>query len=551
MGDAPARRPRLAMLALPGLDHFVQELAAALAEAGGPETRLFLHRDAATLEAALAWADAPARDAIWFEFCWPPFPALIAATDFGGRRVLMRLHRVEAFDTNHAATAPWHKVDDAILVAEDLKRRLLEVAPAIEATTRLHVVHNGLDLARFRPAAAPDPFRIGWCGWLNLRKNPSLALEVLYRLRARDPRWQLHMATRGAEPVALESFAHLARRMGVAGAIHVQEGVPQSAMPEWHARNAVLLSTSLHESFGYAIAEAASVGCDLAVLDFPAAGEFWPEAVRFGTAEEAVRLIEVARPHRWRDWVAARYGLDRQVAALLDILAPPPGATAGERTVPVAHGAWRGRFPLRDSGDHVQRSIAATGRFYEAALLEDLRGRLPPGAVFLDIGANVGNHALFAAGVCGARVVACEPAPALAEHCAATLALNGLSDRMELHRCGLGAAPGRAALLPGPPGNAGMTRLAPAPEGEVEVTTLDALAERLEAPPAVIKVDVEGMESEVLRGGLRTFGRCRPALYVETATAAFFLEVEEVLAPLGYAPVARFNATPTWLFLPG
>lgn len=561
MQDASSRSrpPRLAVLQLRGLDHFLPDLVAGLAASRAVEPRRFTVTGPAVVAEALAWADDPARDALWFEFCWPPFPEIIARTDLGGRRVIMRVHRIEAYGSNHAAAAPWHLIDDAIVVGEDMAARLLRAAPALPATTRLHVVHNGLDLARHPPAAAPDLFRIGWCGWLSLHKNPTLALEILHRLRTLDDRYTLHLSTRGGEAVAVDSFAHLARRMGIEQAIHVTEGIPPHAMPGWHARNGVLLSTSVYESFGYAIAEAAAVGCDLAVLDNTAAAEFWPEAVRFATVEEAVRLIRAARPHRWRGLVEARFGLDRQVGAVLALLADRPAPAPAlapalaprERLVPIAHGGWRGVFPLRDPADHIQQVLLSTGAFYEAAMLEDLRTRLQPGELFVDVGANIGNHALFAAGVCGARVLAFEPSPALAEHCAATLAANGLAGALELRRAGVAEAAGTARLRPGPGGNAGQTSLDPG-EGEVPLVRLDDVLDGAlgSQAPAVVKVDVEGMEEAVLRGARGLLGRHRPALYVEAATEAAFAAVQALLRPLGYRAEARFNHTPTWLFLP-
>lgn len=548
-GKVIQRKGRVAFLLLPGLDHFAHELVSALSN-DALDVRSFYVLKPDDLADALAWADDPARDAVWFEFCWPPFPELIARTEFAGRRVVMRVHRIEAYGAEHAARAPWHKIDDVIVVGQDMARRLRSAAPAMERTTRLHVVHNGLDLARYAPAAAPDMFRIGWCGWMSLHKNPNLALEVLHRLHAEDPRYSLHVATKGGEPVAVDSFVHLTRRMGLSASVHVEQGISQASMPDWHARNGVLLSTSVYESFGYAIAEAGAVGCDLAVLDNAAAAEFWPDPMRFGTVDEAVQIIRAAHPHRWRSHVAEHFSLERQVDGVRALLIASRTRRVHEQTVPIGHGGWHGRFLVRDRDDHVQRVVIASGRFYEAEMLEDLRGRLAPGDVFVDVGANVGNHAVFAACVCQARVVAFEPSPALADHCDANLRLNGAQDRAMLIRHGIGATSGQARLVPGPAGNAGMTRLDTSDRtGEVEIMTLDDVLGAVEATPVAIKVDVEGMEIDVLRGAEQTLRTCHPALYVEAAEPAAFEAVAAWLHPLGYEPMARFNATPTYLFL--
>ncbi len=546
MRDRVCRLPRVAFVLLRGLDHFARELVAALAGSGRMEARAFyIDPRSRDLGPALAWADA-AADTIWFEFCWPPFPEMMAAAEFGERRVVVRVHRIEAYGTEHATRAPWHKVDDVIVVGADMARRLDAAAPGLRATTRLRVVHNGIDLGRYMPATAADPFRIGWCGRVSLHKNPNLALEVLHRLRGIDRRYELHVAAQGGEPVAIDSFVHLGRRMGLEPAVHIVQDIPQHAMPAWHACNGALLSTSVYESFGYAIAEAAAVGCDLAVLDNTAAAEFWPAAMRFGAVDEAVEIIRNARPHRWRAHVAERFGLERQVGAVCDLLlARVRRKPTGETVVALSHGGWRGQFIVRDGQDHIQRVIAGTGGFYEAEMLEDLRERLAPGGLFVDVGANIGNHALFAAAVCGARVLAFEPSPKLAEHCAANLDANGVGERATVFRLGVGSCKGRARLRPGPAGNAGMTRLE-AGQGEVEVVRLDDVLEGMS--PAAIKVDVEGMEAAVLLGAQETILRTRPVLYVETATAEELAAVQAVLSPLGYEAVARFNAMPTWRF---
>lgn len=321
--DELPRRPRLAFLLLRSLDHFAHELVAGLPDVTGWEVRSFHITEPADLDNALAWANCPNLDALWFEFCWPPFPQLIARTDFGGRRVIVRVHRIEAMETTYVAQTPWHKVRDVIVVSTDMAERVRRAAPKLEQTTRLHLVHNGISPERFSSLQTWNRFRIGWCGLMTLRKNPTLALQVLFALRAIDPRYHLHICSNGGETLATESFYHLVHRLDLRDAVHVDGTLPQHAMPSWHACNGVLLHTSLHESFGYAIAEAAATGCDLAVLDYPGVGEFWPKATRYGTVEEAVRLICNAAPHQWREYTTQRFSLARQIAAAAAMLRSP------------------------------------------------------------------------------------------------------------------------------------------------------------------------------------------------------------------------------------
>jgi hypothetical protein len=89
-------------------------------------------------------------------------------------------------------------------------------------------------------------------------------------------------------------------------------------------------------------------------------------------------------------------------------------------------------------------------------------------------------------------------------------------------------------------GNAGLLHA----EGvEVPVVTLDAFCRQNSvARLDFIKVDVEGMELEVFRGGQRVLSEMRPALYFETIApfAEFrgfdiFGEIERLLRGHGYA----------------
>ncbi len=324
------RLPRLAIAVLPGLDHFVPDLAAALNATGRVEARVFPVTSLADVGPMLLWADCPASDAIWFEFCWPPFPAFLKATDFGGRRVIVRIHRIEAYGTDHVAHTDWSRVNDVVVVGQDMARRAREAAPEIGFACRLHVIHNGLDLTAFAPGDSFDRTRIGWCGWFSLHKNPLLALEILHRLRRLDERYRLCVSTKGGELVVMDAFRHLARRLDLSDAISFDGAIGRHLpMAAWHRRNGVLLSTSVYESFGYAIAEAAACGCDIAILDNTAAAEFWPGASRFASVEQAVAIIAGARPNRWRALVEQNYDVGRQAHVVADLMTAPLADNSG------------------------------------------------------------------------------------------------------------------------------------------------------------------------------------------------------------------------------
>jgi glycosyltransferase involved in cell wall biosynthesis len=263
---------------------------------------------------AQAIADA---DIVWLEWCWDH---AVWATNPGvlaGRPCILRLHSIEALQTDFPNRVDWTQVHRLVLVGGDIADLLASRFPAIAAAVPMVRIANGIDLARFAPGT-PDRFRIGWVGHVEPKKNPMLLLHIAQRLRQLDPRYTFHAAGAFTD---LRTLRYLERQIA---ALDLGDAVrfdgPVTDMPTWYADKGVLLSTSLYESFGMAIGEAMAVGAFPVVHGFPGAELLWPEECLFAAIDDAVALIRSARPGLYRDWVADRYGLDRQEAAVLRLL---------------------------------------------------------------------------------------------------------------------------------------------------------------------------------------------------------------------------------------
>ncbi len=141
-------------------------------------------------------------------------------------------------------------------------------------------------------------------------------------------------------------------------------------------------------------------------------------------------------------------------------------------------------------------------------------------ATVIDLGASRGQFALFAAGrFPGARIICFEPQPGPRAE------LHGLlGDRVEIHPVAVGSEPGRETMNVSAsddssslleigqdqqkvfPGTGKVDTI------EVEVTTLDqALPDPL-AGPCLLKIDVQGLELEALKGGPKTLSQVDEAL---------------------------------------
>ena len=204
--------------------------------------------------------------------------------------------------------------------------------------------------------------------------------------------------------------------------------------------------------------------------------------------------------------------------------------------------------PGEMGGDHVLETIRTTGAFYEADLLDWLGTLRVPEGRFVDAGAFVGNHTIYFAGVLGREVVAYEPNPVAYERLTAHVAANDVSDRVRTERLGLSDRAGWASLIDSPvPNNRGGASLAPRASGEIELVGLD---EHLGSPDdiACMKLDVEGMEIDALRGARATIEASRPLLLVECMTQPAFARISAELSALNYEPIGTHAATPVIAF---
>ena len=111
----------------------------------------------------------------------------------------------------------------------------------------------------------------------------------------------------------------------------------------------------------------------------------------------------------------------------------------------VRHERGRDRFDVRASrATTSSRRSAATRDFYERMLLDALAGSfIGPGDLVVDAGANLGNHTLFFARVCKARVVASRPSRRMSTSSTQRRGELPWQDLVTVRRVALGAGPGR------------------------------------------------------------------------------------------------------------
>lgn len=160
------------------------------------------------------------------------------------------------------------------------------------------------------------------------------------------------------------------------------------------------------------------------------------------------------------------------------------------------------------------------GQNYDAAVAAFLRERIKPGALCLDVGANVGVYVLQFTHWSGptGQVVAFEPNPSARAILHRHIQMNGLEERVKVVPAAVGETRGEDILYAA--GADGMSRFGEpnrafaghASEITVPVVTLDEYCRSERLKPDWLLIDIEGFEIVALSGAQELVRECRGAL---------------------------------------
>ncbi len=192
-------------------------------------------------------------------------------------------------------------------------------------------------------------------------------------------------------------------------------------------------------------------------------------------------------------------------------------ATVEGRVSVFSHGDTQVMFNVVNDADIVQRAHGKFS-FYEAEDLALIERHFPRGGVFADIGANVGNHSVFAGCVLSAsKIIPFEPNPVAQEIYLSNMLLNRLMDRVDVSffPYGLSDEMDQNLAMRWNPNNLGGGRIV---RGEAMIDGIavirgdDALlGKRVD----FMKIDVEGYEMKALTGLAQTISSQRPRILIE------------------------------------
>lgn len=190
---------------------------------------------------------------------------------------------------------------------------------------------------------------------------------------------------------------------------------------------------------------------------------------------------------------------------------------------------------------HIYYGIRDQGRDALSALAKD-------GHTVADIGTNVGEVSLVLSKVVGqaGKVISFEPDPTNYGRFEKNLSLNDQGN-IDPRNIGLGAEPGTLKLQVNTD-NRGNNTISETGNVSIQISTLDhelAGEERLD----LVKIDVEGFEHEVIKGGRHVISKFLPVLFIEiddgnllaqgSSPAALFKELEGLGYRLTHAETGK------------
>ncbi len=196
---------------------------------------------------------------------------------------------------------------------------------------------------------------------------------------------------------------------------------------------------------------------------------------------------------------------------------------------------------LFSTGSFEQTQLDGVQDYLDEATIED-------DAIFLDVGGNIGVYSILLRDYF-AEVFAFEPNPVTFEVLQANLALAGAGNTTAINKA-LSDTQGVVPIFVPQNGNLGWATLdeahheIPVNRADVACTTLDEFVASNGIEPGkikLIKIDVEGHETSVIRGGEKTLSENRPALLCEVLSDSSGTDLLSHLKALGYTSFEVFK----------
>lgn len=197
-------------------------------------------------------------------------------------------------------------------------------------------------------------------------------------------------------------------------------------------------------------------------------------------------------------------------------------------------------------GDYISSYVSKQQTFYELELLEFIRSQCV-GGVYVDAGANIGNHTVYFGLFCQPELVySFEPYSVTRERLIENISRNRLTAKVRTVGAALGDTCGSCGLSV--PSSTNVAKVYVSDGNDVEIVRVDDVVTPWHKV-GLMKIDVGGCGAKVLQGAMTALDRDRPMLIVESRTAEEQHEIESLIRRFDYREVGRSNATQTFVYV--
>ena len=281
-----------------GNDAFIKPIIEQLSKKH--EVKELMVQDLQGMFELMMWADVS-----WFEWC---VEHIVQASHLPKVcKIVTRVHRYEVF-SNAPDLIKWDYVDRLIKVSSNLDKYLDGRVGDVKQV----VIKNGVDLKKCNFVEKKHGYNLAFIAYLHPRKNFPLALQIIKKLVDIDSRYTLYVAGSYQDKVSEDYSLHMIKTLGLEkNVIHC--GWIDN-INDWLQDINYVLSTSIHESFGFGIAEAMAAGCKPIIHNFDGAESIWDKKWLFNTVDEAVGFVSGEFNSReYRDFVKDNYNFNDKI----------------------------------------------------------------------------------------------------------------------------------------------------------------------------------------------------------------------------------------------
>jgi glycosyltransferase involved in cell wall biosynthesis len=269
-----------------------------------------------TLNDAIAWADI-----IWVEWANELAVALTHGLPLGvNKRVICRLHSYEAF-ASFPDQIKWERIDDLIFVAPHIRNYMLSRVPELKSrTSHLHVIPNGVDMARFPLKIRRPGKNLAFLGYINYKKGPMLLLHALAELVRQDPTYRLFIGGTFQDERYRLYFEHMATELGIKDNIRFDGWIDD--VPSWLDDKQYIVCSSVLEAHPVGIMEAMACGVKPVVHNFVGARTVFDSRFVWNTIDEFANMIQSDEynSESYHVFTAENYSLQRQLASVNNMM---------------------------------------------------------------------------------------------------------------------------------------------------------------------------------------------------------------------------------------